>query len=301
MVFRNKKIIAVGGGKGGVGKSFVVANLATALSQSEKIVTMVDTNVGSSNLHTFLGVPMPRRTLKDFIYDKYANLHSILLTNPHTEALLISGASEVMGLTTPNYNQKQRLFRGLKSLNCDLLFLDLPTGSNTEVVDVFMLSTTGLVILEPLSTTLESSFLFLKSLVFRIISRLFKKNKEILNFLESAFNHINKSNFETVEEILQELEKMDSENTYKARKDLEVFTVHAVLNNCHSKDDEVVVEPFIKLAKKYLSLEVNYLGKIQHDTNVLESIEKRTPLILQSPQSPASMDFKELAQKVLAC
>ena len=68
MVLRNKKIIAVGGGKGGVGKSFLTANLGTALAKSDCKVTLVDTNVGASNLHTFLGISLPDRTLRDFIH-----------------------------------------------------------------------------------------------------------------------------------------------------------------------------------------------------------------------------------------
>jgi len=48
-------IIPVAGGKGGVGKSFVTANLAVALAQAGKSVIAVDADLGNSNLHTLLG------------------------------------------------------------------------------------------------------------------------------------------------------------------------------------------------------------------------------------------------------
>src|SRR5215213_3814045 len=49
-------IIAVAGGKGGVGKTFVTANLAVALAQAGKSVIAVDADLGNSNLHTLLGL-----------------------------------------------------------------------------------------------------------------------------------------------------------------------------------------------------------------------------------------------------
>jgi len=297
LVFRNKKIIAVGGGKGGVGKSFIVANLATLLSQSDTMVTMVDTNIGASNLHTFLGVSFPKKTLRDFIYDKYANLHSILLNNPHSNAQLISGASEVLGLTTPTYNQKQRLFRGLKALNCDTLLLDLPTGSSHEILDTFMLSTVGLIIMEPMSTTMESNYLFLKSVVLRIFIRIFKKNKEILNFIEEAFNP--KSNHKTlsVDEIIAKIAEKDQKNTEILINELENLDLGFILNNCRTDSDEEVVEPYKKLVKKYLSINLDYWGKISHGDEVIQSIEKRIPLVLHSPDCTATKDLRRIAEK----
>src|SRR6478735_9924872 len=60
-------IVAVGGGKGGVGKSIVSANLGTTLAQFGYRVLVVDVDLGCSNLHSHFGVPMPKRTLADFL------------------------------------------------------------------------------------------------------------------------------------------------------------------------------------------------------------------------------------------
>lgn len=49
-------IIPVAGGKGGVGKSFLTANLAVALANRGHSTIAVDLDLGNSNLHTFLGL-----------------------------------------------------------------------------------------------------------------------------------------------------------------------------------------------------------------------------------------------------
>ena len=53
-----RRIIAVGGGKGGVGKSVLAANLGIYLAQLGKHVVLLDADLGGANLHTFLGVEL---------------------------------------------------------------------------------------------------------------------------------------------------------------------------------------------------------------------------------------------------
>src|ERR1700756_5114892 len=61
-----KRIIAVGGGKGGAGKSLLAANVAIYLSTLGNRVVLLDADLGGANLHTFLGVERPHVTLGDF-------------------------------------------------------------------------------------------------------------------------------------------------------------------------------------------------------------------------------------------
>jgi flagellar biosynthesis protein FlhG len=53
-------VLAVGGGKGGSGKSFIAANIGINLSKRGQRVIMVDTDLGGANLHTLLGLSPPR-------------------------------------------------------------------------------------------------------------------------------------------------------------------------------------------------------------------------------------------------
>ncbi|HLL23388.1 MAG TPA: P-loop NTPase, partial [Kofleriaceae bacterium] len=53
------RIIAIAGGKGGVGKSTVAVNLATAIARRGQRVVLVDGDLGAANLHTMLGIVHP--------------------------------------------------------------------------------------------------------------------------------------------------------------------------------------------------------------------------------------------------
>ena len=62
-----KKIWAIGGGKGGVGKSYVAGNLGILLAQKGNNVVLADLDLGGANLHTWLGVRNPIKGITEFI------------------------------------------------------------------------------------------------------------------------------------------------------------------------------------------------------------------------------------------
>ena len=65
---------AIAGGKGGIGKSFVAANLGIALSERGKKVIVVDADLGGANLHTLLGISQPPMSLDNFIREGITRL-----------------------------------------------------------------------------------------------------------------------------------------------------------------------------------------------------------------------------------
>ena len=68
---RAPRIWAVGGGKGGVGKTVVASSLAVALARSGVRCVAVDADFGAANLHTLLGVPEPRWVLRHFLAARF--------------------------------------------------------------------------------------------------------------------------------------------------------------------------------------------------------------------------------------
>ena len=57
------RVWAIGGGKGGVGKSVIAVNLAATLAGKGNRVVLVDADLGGANLHTLLGMPNPKANL----------------------------------------------------------------------------------------------------------------------------------------------------------------------------------------------------------------------------------------------
>lgn len=92
---RNKQahIIAVTSGKGGVGKTFVSANLAAALTRHGFNVLVLDADLGLANLDVVLNL-YPKVTLHD-VFTGRSTLEDAILTTPGGYSVLLAGSGMI--------------------------------------------------------------------------------------------------------------------------------------------------------------------------------------------------------------
>ena len=98
----SKTIWAIGGGKGGTGKSFVSANLALHLSSQEENITLIDADFGGPNLHTFLGMNETEIDLGHFFTNQIKTLKDTAVITPFKGLSFIKGTDSL--LFTSNLN-----------------------------------------------------------------------------------------------------------------------------------------------------------------------------------------------------
>ena len=94
------RVIAIGGGKGGVGKSLVAANVGIFLATIGKRVTLVDGAFGAPNLHLFAGVPRPSRTLAE-VLDRGVSLGELAVPTHVAGVRLIAATGDPPGVADP--------------------------------------------------------------------------------------------------------------------------------------------------------------------------------------------------------
>ena len=108
---RAPRVWAIGGGKGGIGKSVIAANLAVVLAQRGRRVVAVDADLGGANLHTILGVPARGPTLADFLLRRQERLGDIMAPTNTPGLLVINGGRAPGDSANPKSSQKARLLR----------------------------------------------------------------------------------------------------------------------------------------------------------------------------------------------
>jgi flagellar biosynthesis protein FlhG len=120
-------VFAIASGKGGVGKTNVTANLATALAHNHHRVLVIDADAGLANLDLLFGVK-PVYTLEDF-FSGAAALDEIVTTTPQG-VLLIPGANGVQSLTALSGAQKLGLAGALEAMarQVDIVLVDTCSG-----------------------------------------------------------------------------------------------------------------------------------------------------------------------------
>src|SRR5688500_18707455 len=112
------QVVAVGGGKGGVGKSLLAANLGIFLATLGKKVTVIDTALGTPNLHLFCGVPRPSRTLAEAVAGS-APLADLSVSTPVAGMRLVAGASDPAWIADADVVVVQELLQQARTLPCD--------------------------------------------------------------------------------------------------------------------------------------------------------------------------------------
>ena len=98
-------IISIVNAKGGVGKSLVTANISICLALMGYKVVAIDLDLGGANLHTCMGIPVPEKTLSDYLSKKVANLNDLLTPTAVDNLYIISGAQDDVGIANLKHMQ----------------------------------------------------------------------------------------------------------------------------------------------------------------------------------------------------
>ena len=169
-VRKNKKIrggatrvIAITSGKGGVGKTNIVANLGYAFSQLGKKVLILDADIGLGNLDVLLGMA-PRYNLSHVIMGEKA-LEEIIISGPGNMQIL-PASSGIQELTSLSQNQKINLLTEIDELinSVDILLIDTAAGISSNVMDFSVSAHEIIVVVSPEPTSITDAYALMKVL-----------------------------------------------------------------------------------------------------------------------------------------
>jgi flagellar biosynthesis protein FlhG len=158
------KVVAVTSGKGGVGKTFVSANLAAALAKRGLRVLVLDADLGLANLDVVLNL-YPKVTLHDVFQGK-AKLEDAIVKAPGGFSVLLAGSGmvEYSRLTPEVRNEFINIMSGLVP-RYDIVLLDTGAGISDVVLFAVSLASEVIVVATPEPTSLTDAYATIKVLV----------------------------------------------------------------------------------------------------------------------------------------
>ena len=157
------RVLAVTSGKGGVGKTFMAANLAAALARRGERVLVLDADLGLANLDVVLNL-YPKTTLHD-VFTGTASLESALLPAPGGFDVLLAGSGlvEYSRLTPEVRDQLLNVIEKV-SPRYDRILLDTGAGISDVVLYTVSLAHDVLVVATPEPTSLTDAYATIKVL-----------------------------------------------------------------------------------------------------------------------------------------
>jgi flagellar biosynthesis protein FlhG len=176
------RVIAVTSGKGGVGKTNIVANLGYAFCRLGKKVLILDADLGLGNLDVLLGIA-PKYNLSHVLTGQ-KSINEIIVEGPGN-LLVLPAASGIQELTQLTHQQKVQILRELDQIldRVDLLLIDTAAGISSNVMDFNAIAQEIIVVVSPEPTAITDAYALMKVLALQYAE---KRCKIIVNLASST-------------------------------------------------------------------------------------------------------------------
>ncbi len=292
-----KRIWAVGGGKGGTGKSFVSSGLGLHLASLGHDVTLVDADLGGPNLHTLLGMRNGHPDLGDFLTNRVGSLEEAAVETPYDGLRIVRGTENILFIANLNHYKKLRLLRQVRQLAAQDVILDLGTGSSYNTLDFFLSADPGIVVATPEPTSIENSYLFLKSCIMRVL-KLYMDHYKIPDLHQKMLEQIEK-NSQSLYSFFKSLLESDRSYGTILYRALRNFRPCLIMNKARDQADAELGRSVADVARRYLLIDLHFLGAIPYDPRVHTSLKALQPFIAAHPDSAAARAIRSAAEELI--
>ncbi|QTH63778.1 MinD/ParA family protein [Psychrosphaera ytuae] len=183
-IAKKTKVVAVTGGKGGVGKTSVSLNTAIALAQSGQNVLVLDADLGLANCDVMLGLRVHKNL--SHVLSGEAELDDILVEGPHGIKIVpaTSGSIDMVELSPAQHAGLIRAFSEMKT-PVDVFIVDTAAGISDMVLSFSRASHEVLVVVCDEPTSITDAYALIKVLnrdhgvsKFKVVANMVRTIKE---------------------------------------------------------------------------------------------------------------------------
>lgn len=252
------KVIAITSGKGGVGKTFVSANLAAALTRRGLKVLVLDADLGLANLDVVLNL-YPKITLHDVFTGK-ATLEDAILKAPGGFSVILAGSGMVeYSRLTPEVRDDFLNLMAQVVPRFDVVLLDTGAGISDVVLFALSLASEIVLVATPEPTSLTDAYATIKVLATQ-------QQRQLIRLV-----------------VNQAVRPGDGK--------LITGQLQTVLNR-------FIGTPQGESATKLASIRLVHVGDIPSDQSVKDAVMRRQLLLVHTPGSPAALAVGQIAGRL---
>ena len=293
-------IIAIGGAKGGVGKSLLAANLGVYLAAQGKRTILVDLDLGGANLHLFLGIWSLERKVDDFLEKRYGSIEELLLPTKYGP-LLVGGGGGALGAANIHHARKLKLLRALRNLKADYVIMDLGGDTSFNMLDFYLAAHTGVVLTTMDPASYLDAYNFIKVGLLRRLSRIFGPESPYRQEKDEALADIinrfvaSAGNGQRLEALLDEVAATRPQGLKLLRQVVETYRPRTVINMPAGDNDvDALAERLSKVSARMLSIGISYIGQLAYDGTIHQSTQNLVPHVARHPEGSLAQFCKLL-------
>ena len=301
-------IIAVGGAKGGIGKSIFAVNLAVLLTSMGKKTVLVDLDLGGANVHLYLGELTMKGSINDFLDGTVSSFQDIAVRSRYGP-FFIGGDSSQLGAANITFAQKLKLLKAVKSIDADYVILDLGGDTTYNIIDFFLAADHGIVVTTCDPAAYLEAYNFVKVALYRKINRIFgaesvypvKKDADLQELLYEFTTSSKGSEKSTIKELFALIKEKQPRHLSLIKEVVSSYRPRLVVNRITASCNvDEVVERIKAVSKKMLSVNVDYIGSLPYQQEIEASVRELVPVIAKYPQGTMTKQTRRIVQKLLS-
>ncbi len=301
-----KPIIAIGGAKGGIGKSIFAVNLAVFLAARGKRTVLVDLDLGGANLHLYLGETRLERSINDFLMGRVPTLEKAM-TSTRYGLQFIGGDSSQLGAANIPFTQKLKLLREIKQIEADYIILDLGGDTSYNIIDFFLAANHGLVVTTCDPAAYLEAYNFIKIALYRKLNRIYgaesslgvEKDHRLQEIIAEATLSTKENRVNSIGQLLEIIREEQPSNLFLINRVLRDFTPSLVINMTEVDPSAMaVVQRIQEVARSMLSITVGYLGTLPYQAQIKESARVLVPAVAKYPKGMLATRIEQIVEKI---
>ncbi len=294
----SRRFIAVGGGRGGVGKSLLAVNLAVYFAQLGKAVVLVDADAGGSNLHTHFGLRAACLATDPNDGGATAMRAALVATSVPGLWLLPAAHDAVAPGFTLRAGRTMRWLSALRELPADYLIVDVGAGHGELAIDLMLAADVPIAVTVPEPPAVETTYRFLRAAFRRRLRRAFMRDKLRSTTLERATAEIGA--LPAPIDLVRRLAKIDRSLAELAWAEAQALRVQLVVNQTRVRADAEFGAWMSALVSRHYGVVLDELGHVETDDTVWLTVRRNKPLLVDSPTSKSARNIERIARRVLA-
>lgn len=278
------RLITLGSGKGGTGKSFLAANLGLALARAGTRTCLVDLDLGCSDLHLMLGLLAPRRGILEVLRGEVSTIQEASTPVPGSPLLtLVPGSDETLRISGLAAAEVLQLAKGLSRIDADVVIVDLPAGVMPQVLDLFLAGDRQVVVSTSDPVSLNDARRLLALARVRRSAR-----------AQHAKPPRRPRVYTSLDDLVRDMNALREE----AAEEKTPFCPALVVNRCREGATVKAEQHARTLSQQLGGIEVPLLAEIPEDAHVEASMRMLQPVVSLAPSSPAGTALQRLAQRL---
>lgn len=289
------QVWVVGAGKGGVGKTFVSSCLGITLTKMNHSALLIDFDLTGANIHTTLGLPLTQKNLHSYLTGQ-EKLAELIQPTPIPRLSYVQGNWDSWVVPDISLKRVQHTIEESKKLPFDFVIIDLGSGATEAHLEFFKQATERILVTNAEPTAIEKTYRFIEAYLCHTSKE--NMNEESFGKLLAALKKYRQTHPKGHFSFRNYLNESTGLNL-SFLDQLNKSPVRLILNESRSRQDQDLGFSIKSVSQKYFDFRLDYLGAVDFDNAVWQSIKTRDPVLVEKPFTPLSGQFLTICRNLL--